>query len=59
MLVVPACNIWPCLYDLPFCISPVFVAAGIADGATRIFQFILFLKMRLRLIIILLLSVTI
>ena len=59
MLVVLACNIWLCLYDLPFCISPVFVAAGVADAATRIFQFILFLNMRLRLIIILLLSVTI
>ena len=59
MVVVHACNMWLCLYDLPFCISPVFVAAGVADAATRIFQFILFLNMRLRLIIILLLSVTI
>ena len=59
MLVVLACNIHVSLATIcPSAFSPVFVAAGIADAATRICQFILFLNMRLTLIIILLLSVT-
>ena len=44
MLVVLACNIWLCLYDLSFCISPVFVAAGVADAATHIFSVYSFFK---------------